>query len=187
MAARAAWCWAALRYLPAWSQARLDPAIPLRHESPAFSFPSSSPRFAAIAAQAGEWPRFRGPNGSGLADGEVPAQWEAVEPFVEGRAAGFRARFADRAGAGGVFVLCGDEATGRRTAVCLSTKDGAILWKHDAPGEAYRHHRFNSVASSTPGRGRRARLFFVGLAARNSPWPRFTTTAAQSGRPISGR
>ncbi len=100
-------------------------------------------------AQAGEWPRFRGPNGSGLADGEVPVQWEAANRLwkVELPGSGHGSPII---WGGRVFVLCGDEATGRRTAVCLSTKDGAILWKHDAPGEAYQHHRFNSVASSTP-------------------------------------
>jgi outer membrane protein assembly factor BamB len=82
-------------------------------------------------------------------EGEVPVQWEASNHLwkVELPGSGHGSPVVS---GGRVFVLCGDEETGRRTAVCLSAKDGTILWKHDAAGEPYRHHKFNNVASSTP-------------------------------------
>jgi outer membrane protein assembly factor BamB len=104
---------------------------------------------AGFTAVAGDWPRFRGPNGAGLSDSVIPAEWTDANRLwkiaLPGSGHGSPVVWQDR-----VFLLCGDESTGRRTALCVSAKDGATLWKHDAPGSAYHHHRFNSVASSTP-------------------------------------
>ena len=129
-------------------QARLIPLFPSAM-NPAFSFPSSSPRFAASPHK---------PENGRVSAVRMARALRGAKCPRSGRRRTVCGRSSCRVrdtvhrscGAGVVFVLCGDEDTGRRTAVCLSTKDGAVLWKHDAPGEAYRHHRFNSVASSTP-------------------------------------
>jgi outer membrane protein assembly factor BamB len=104
---------------------------------------------AAVTAVAGDWPRFRGPNGSGLSDSVIPAEWTDANRLwkieLPGAGHGSPVVWQER-----VFLLCGDESTGKRTALCVSANDGATLWKHDVQGSAYHHHRFNSVASGTP-------------------------------------
>ena len=49
-----------------------------------------------------------------------------------------------------MFLLCGNEATGQRTALCVSATDGKVLWQHDYDALASKQHRLNSMASSTP-------------------------------------
>lgn len=102
---------------------------------------------APLSAQ--EWPRFRGPDGGGLNDASIPAKWgdreikwKAPLPGVGHASA---VVWGDK-----VFTSCGDEEKGSQTVVCLSAKDGAILWKREYSSEAYRHHGENSYASSTP-------------------------------------
>ncbi len=110
--------------------------------------------FAALfvvvtSARAQEWPRFRGPNGSGVGKADLPAQWNDANRLwnlkLPGVGHGSPAVWGER-----VFVLCGDQATGRRIALCVNAADGKTLWQQDFDSLAYKHHKFNSVASSTP-------------------------------------
>ena len=96
-----------------------------------------------------DWPRFRGPDGLGLSDANIPPKfepsnvlWKSPLPGVGHASAGV---WGDR-----VFTNCGDESSGTQTVVCLSAKDGSVLWKRDYTSEPYRHHGENSYASSTP-------------------------------------
>ena len=111
----------------------------------------------AVAATAGAeepaaWPRFRGPDGAGRAAGSAvfpvrvepkDLRWSAdlpggghSSPVVWG---------------GKVFVTAADEASGARRVLCVSLADGKTLWNTDlGGGAAYRKHKFNSFASSTP-------------------------------------
>jgi outer membrane protein assembly factor BamB len=104
---------------------------------------------AAVHSHADNWPRFRGPNGSGLSDAAIPAEWRPANHLWTTTlpAAGHGSPVVWN---GRIFLLCGDEETGARSALCISAADGAILWKKDIAGSPYRHHRFNSVATSTP-------------------------------------
>ena len=130
-----------------------------------------SPRLIAIplsgllwltvsGARAENWPRFRGPNGSGLsADVTIPAQWTDADfrwrIDLPGMGHGSPVVWGDK-----LFLLCATEpapkakgkAKGKKKAaeaaaasspdgdatppapqrwmpICLSTKDGSILWK----------------------------------------------------------
>ena len=98
---------------------------------------------------ADNWPRFRGPNGSGLSDEQIPAVWTDANRLwkitLPGAGHGSAVVWKDR-----VFALCGNEETGARTALCVSAKDGATLWKKEIAGSPYHQHRSNSVATSTP-------------------------------------
>ncbi|MFO0841198.1 MAG: PQQ-binding-like beta-propeller repeat protein [Gemmataceae bacterium] len=104
--------------------------------------------FVGPLALAGDWARFRGPNGTGVsADKGVPAHWTDKDvvfkaalpgvghssPIVVGdRVVLLSATNAER------LVLCYDAATGKR------------LWSHSVPGAAAKKHAKSSWASSTP-------------------------------------
>jgi outer membrane protein assembly factor BamB len=102
-----------------------------------------------LSVRADDWPRFRGPNGSGLAAGDLPGaltsanrRWSVKLPGV---GHGSPVVWGDR-----VFVLCGDPATGRRVPTCVDATSGTILWQRAYEATANSHHKFNSLATSTP-------------------------------------
>src|SRR5262249_31507606 len=91
------------------------PGLPIRPTfllSTAFSLPPT----AGAAGQ--EWPRFRGPNGSGVSGTPVPVKWTEKDYRWKVRlpAPGHSSPvlWGDR-----LFVTCGDEKTGQRLVVCL--------------------------------------------------------------------
>ena len=105
---------------------------------------------AAPAADDGNWPRFRGPNGSGVSDATtIPAQWTETNynwkvtlpgvghssPVVWGKR---------------LFVTCGENATARRTVVCLEAASGRTLWKQDYPSKTFQQNNDNSYATASP-------------------------------------
>lgn len=102
------------------------------------------------AVQAQDWPRFRGPNGSGVGDvkGFLPRwtddnrNWKVKLPGV-GHSSPIV--WGDR-----LYVTCGDEVSGKRTLLCLEPATGKTLWQRDFPGERHRKHGDNSFASATP-------------------------------------
>ena len=78
-----------------------------------------------------DWPRFRGPNGSGVAAGaSTPAAFTAADfnwsvdlpgkghssPIVVGRR---------------VFVTFGDPETARRSILCVNADTGQAMWRRD--------------------------------------------------------
>lgn len=96
------------------------------------------------------WSRFRGPNGSGVAEGvEFPAKWTdddylwrvALPGKGHSSPIGWRAR---------VFVTASDAEAGEVTLAALDAATGETLWtsKFESPG--YQMHLSNSLASSTP-------------------------------------
>ncbi len=96
------------------------------------------------------WPRFRGPNGSGLMESaNLPAEWTDADYKwkidLPGIGHGSPVVWGDR-----IFLLCADEATNDRLPVCVSTADGKILWSHTHQTGKFKGHRFNSPASTTP-------------------------------------
>lgn len=136
--------------------------------------------FAGLIAQtvwAGNWPRFRGQNGSGVAEGlKLPAKWSDSsyrwKIDLPGIGHGSPVVWSDR-----IFLLAASEPPPRpkkkkgknkagatKTApaatakpqrwmpICVSAKDGSIIWKQEIVAEDQKHkgHRFNSPASTTP-------------------------------------
>jgi outer membrane protein assembly factor BamB len=97
-----------------------------------------------------EWTRFRGPNGSGIsAATTVPVSWTEKDYHwkvdLPGRGHSSPVLWGDK-----VFVTSGDEATGKRILLCLSTRDGRRLWTREFPGPKHAKHTDNSFASATP-------------------------------------
>lgn len=101
------------------------------------------------ADPAAQWPRFRGPNGTGLSDANIPAKWTDSDyrwkVQLPGGGNGSPAVWGDR-----IFLTCADERTGEHSVVCLNAADGSIRWTRSYPGATYGHHQYNSYASSTP-------------------------------------
>jgi len=103
------------------------------------------------AAHAGDWPRFRGPNGTGVsADKDVPIQWTATEGVlwktpIPGRGNSSPITWSDR-----VFIQSSAADGSKRWLLCLNAVTGEVLWKQSAAGQAAHTHPKNTLASSTP-------------------------------------
>jgi len=104
---------------------------------------------AACAADSNDWPRFRGPDGTGVGDANIPARWESGDVRWKVELPGVGHASIVTAGEK-LFTTCGNEQSGTQSLLCLAAKDGAVVWKRDYASEAYRHHGENSYASSTP-------------------------------------
>ena len=104
---------------------------------------------AFAADPAAQWPRFRGPNGNGMSDANIPAQWSDSNYNwtikLPGGGNGSPAVWGDR-----IFLTCSDDRTGEHSVVCVNAGDGSIRWTRSYPAETYSHHQYNSYASSTP-------------------------------------
>ncbi|HLA83221.1 MAG TPA: PQQ-binding-like beta-propeller repeat protein [Thermoguttaceae bacterium] len=104
----------------------------------------------ADAARADTWPRFRGPNGSGVATAEnMPDTWTEKDYAwrVELPSPGFSSPVVwnDR-----IYVTSGDEKTGEQIILSLDAATGKTVWEKRFAADPYKKHRFNSYATSTP-------------------------------------
>ena len=102
----------------------------------------------ALAVPGADWPRFRGPNGTGFADGTLPVidtkapLWKAAivgrgvsSPIVVGKQ---------------VFVQSASEDGSKRFLLCLDATTGKVMWTKELPGKSAKKHNKNSLASGTP-------------------------------------
>jgi len=105
---------------------------------------------SGASAAAGQWPRFRGPDGAGVSDAKtIPVKWTDKDynwkvklpgvghssPVVWGRR---------------IYLICGEGRTGKRTVLCLDTAGGKTLWRRDYASKPFGMHRDNSYASASP-------------------------------------
>lgn len=102
----------------------------------------------AVTSNGADWSRFRGPNGSGIAGGKLPAidpkkpLWKTAIPgkgvsspiIVNGK----------------VFMQTASIDGQTRTLLCLDAGTGKVSWTRDHPGRTAKTHNKNSLASSTP-------------------------------------
>jgi outer membrane protein assembly factor BamB len=118
---------------------------------PAALLAAISLTFAATStAEAQEWTRFRGPNGSGQSEATtIPAVWNAQDELFKTKLPGTGnsspVLWGDK-----VFLLSADPDNGTRYVLCLSAVDGKILWQRDYPSQVHPIHQLNTLASSTP-------------------------------------
>jgi outer membrane protein assembly factor BamB len=97
-----------------------------------------------------DWPRFRGPNGSGIADGApVPAQWDESgilwKTAIPGQGNSSPIVWGSR-----VFLQSSSEDGASRFLLCVDAATGRILWSRATPGSRAPTHARNTLASSTP-------------------------------------
>ena len=105
---------------------------------------------ASIVAEAQEWTRFRGPNGSGISEAKtIPTHWSAGDinwkVALPGNGHSSPVLWGEK-----VFVTSYDEKAGRFYVLCLNTADGLIRWKKEFSLARSDKHALNSLATSTP-------------------------------------
>lgn len=101
-------------------------------------------------ANAENWPRFRGPNGSGVSrTTTIPRTWtdDRLQWSVDLPGAGHSSPVVWN---GRVFVTSGDTVSGDQIVQCFNVVDGEELWSRTVPSQTHRMHQHNSFASSTP-------------------------------------
>jgi outer membrane protein assembly factor BamB len=100
--------------------------------------------------EAGNWPRFRGPNGSGVADDKgIPVKWTdkdfAWKTPLPGAGNSSPVVWGDR-----VFLQSASTDGKERYLLCLDAGDGQVIWRKTVPGSRAKTHDKNTFASSTP-------------------------------------
>lgn len=106
--------------------------------------------FMAVAVEAQEWTRFRGPNGQGQSEATtIPITWTENDynwkVELPGIGHSSPVVWGDK-----VFVTSADPATATLHVICLSTANGKELWHRDFASAVYHVHTQNNFASSTP-------------------------------------
>jgi outer membrane protein assembly factor BamB len=104
----------------------------------------------AVPATAGNWPRFRGPNGTGVADDpNVPVQWTDQNILWKTALPGIGKSspivWDDR-----LFIESAPADGKQRLLLCVDVPTGKIRWTRSVPGSLVRTHKFNTLASPTP-------------------------------------
>ncbi|MGY8768653.1 MAG: outer membrane protein assembly factor BamB family protein [Pirellulales bacterium] len=96
-----------------------------------------------------DWTRFRGPNGSGISEATtVPTKWTddqynwKVDLPGEGHSS--PVIWKDR-----IFLTSADSQDLTRHLLCLSTKDGSVLWQQKSSFSKYKVHKINTYASNS--------------------------------------
>jgi len=94
-----------------------------------------------------DWPRFRGPNGTGLAATSAPTELNAKDLIwkvpVPGK--GWSSPIISK---GVVYLQTSTDD--KRMLVAFNLADGKTLWTRDLPGKTAHTHKKNSLASGTP-------------------------------------
>jgi outer membrane protein assembly factor BamB len=105
----------------------------------------------AALAGAGDWPRFRGPNGTGVAaDKDVPVTWGPEQNVLWKAELPGRGNSSPIISAGRVFLQSSSEDGKERRLYCLDAATGKRLWSQGEPGARAKTHPKNSLASGTP-------------------------------------
>jgi outer membrane protein assembly factor BamB len=101
-------------------------------------------------ALASDWPRFRGPNGTGIAlDKNVPVEWAESDVLWKTPIPGL-GNSSPIVWGNHIFIQSADRNGKERYLICLSANDGKILWDRPVPSTKARTHPYNTMASSTP-------------------------------------
>jgi outer membrane protein assembly factor BamB len=106
---------------------------------------------AANLTYASDWPRFRGPNGAGIAnDRTIPVTWTEKEILWKVPLPG-PGNSSPVTWKGRLFTQCTSKDGSERMLVCLDTKDGSVAWVEKVKGTTFKAlHANNTLASSSP-------------------------------------
>lgn len=106
--------------------------------------------YCSPPASASEWSRFRGPNGSGIAEtANTPAAFTerdlAWRIDLPGIGHSSPICVGDK-----IFTTCADPSTAKRYLICLGAADGKERWRREYASHSYQLHKDNSFASASP-------------------------------------
>lgn len=105
----------------------------------------------AWPVRAGNWPRFRGPNGTGVAqDKGLPVTWHDQDGLLWKVALPGQGNSSPVVWGRRLFVQTASADGKERQLLCLDTRTGKTLWSHAATGRGARTHPKNTLASATP-------------------------------------
>ncbi len=104
---------------------------------------------AFTLSQAADWPRFRGPNGSGTVEGPLPAI-DPVKPLWKVKLPGGKGVGSPIIVDGKVYLQSATADGKTRTLTAMNAADGKTLWTKEVPGDKGKTHAKNSLASGTP-------------------------------------
>ncbi len=99
---------------------------------------------------AGQWPRFRGPNGQGISDAKtIPVKWAESDYNwkieLPGTGPSSPVVWDDK-----VFVTCADQNAPKGILVAVDATTGRILWKKEYSLSSSKMNKLNSYATGTP-------------------------------------
>ena len=101
-----------------------------------------------LTAQAEDWARFRGPNGTGVTEAKnLPDKIDdsnTVWKVDSGTG------WSSPVVLGAKLVFTAETGEGKRAVIALDVRTGNELWRHEESFEGHKKHNFNSFASSTP-------------------------------------
>ena len=104
----------------------------------------------ATSCPADNWPRFRGPNGSGISQCEtIPTEWSADDYVWDAELKG-TGHAAPVVWDQHLFVTSANPAGTKRFLACLNTTSGRQLWQKEYDFPKGKAHKNNSHASGTP-------------------------------------
>jgi outer membrane protein assembly factor BamB len=102
-------------------------------------------------ASASPWPRFRGPNGTGIAsDKDIPVQWTEADGLLWKVAIPGAGNSSPVVWGDHVFVQSASADGRERLLLCLRATDGKALWSRSVAGSPAHTHDRNTLASATP-------------------------------------
>src|SRR4051812_10344664 len=105
---------------------------------------------ATAAEQGGDWPRFRGENGSGVSTStHTPASFAPADVAWKIDLPGIGHSSPITVGKK-VFVTCAEPKSAKRFLVCVDLDSGKELWRKEHASHAFRQHNDNSFASASP-------------------------------------
>lgn len=104
----------------------------------------------ASVGLAGQWPRFRGPNGQGISDAKtIPVNWTPSDYRwrikLPGSSPSSPVVWGNK-----VFTTCADASVPKGILVAVDTGTGKIIWTKECPLSRYKMNRLNSYATCTP-------------------------------------
>src|SRR5262245_1899843 len=104
----------------------------------------------AFDCSAQEWPRFRGPNGTGISHAKtIPTRISDADVNWKVELAG-TGHSSPVLWGNRLFVTSTGDKTGGLTVLCFDAESGRPIWQKEFPLSPFPRHKFNSYASSTP-------------------------------------
>lgn len=100
-------------------------------------------------ATGADWPRFRGPNGSGTVDGPLP-EIDPKKPLWKVELGGGKGVGSPIIVAGKLYVQSASADGKARVLAAFDAATGKELWRKEVPGATAKAHAKNSLASGTP-------------------------------------